>query len=186
MKPFSRTLFVASTLVWSMLSAHAAEVSGVKFDETATVAGKPLVLNGLGVRYKVVKVYALGLYLSDKKSSTADVLALTTPKRFRIVTLREITSEELGQAFLTGINKNLSKDEKGKFVNQLVKFGELFNEIEGGKKGDVIAQQGLALAGPGGHDADRGERRDQAAERGRPAGCDGHDTPAAAELTIDG
>lgn len=138
MKHFTRTLLAATSLTLSMMAAQAAEVSGVKFDESATVAGKSLVLNGLGVRYKVVKVYALGLYLSEKKNHTADVLALTTPKRFRIVTLRDITSDELGQAFLTGINKNLSKDEKAKFVNQLVKFGELFNEIEGGKKGDTI------------------------------------------------
>jgi Chalcone isomerase-like len=138
MQHFPRTLLAAASLSLSMMAAQAAEVSGIKFEETATVAGKSLTLNGLGVRYKVVKVYALGLYLSDKKSHTADVLALTTPKRFRLVSMRDITSDELGQAFLTGINKNLSKDEKGKFVNQLVKFGELFNEIEGGKKGDVI------------------------------------------------
>ena len=138
MKQLTRTLLAAASLSLSMLAAQAAEVSGIKFDESATVAGKSLVLNGLGVRYKVVKVYALGIYLSEKKNHTADVLALTTPKRFRIVTLRDITSDELGQAFLTGINKNLSKDEKAKFVNQLVKFGELFNEIEGGKKGDTI------------------------------------------------
>jgi hypothetical protein len=138
MKQLTRTLLAATSLTLSMLAAQAAEVSGIKFDESATVAGKSLVLNGLGIRYKVVKVYALGLYLSEKKNHTADVLALTTPKRFRIVTMRDITSDELGQAFLTGINKNLSKDEKAKFVNQLVKFGELFNEIEGGKKGDTI------------------------------------------------
>jgi Chalcone isomerase-like len=138
MKSITRTLLAAAATALTLMSAQAAEVSGVKFDDSATVAGKSLVLNGLGVRYKVVKVYALGLYLSEKKNHTADVLALTTPKRFRIVTLRDITSDELGQAFLTGINKNLSKDEKGKFVNQLVKFGELFNEIEGGKKGDII------------------------------------------------
>ena len=138
MKQLTRTLLAAASLSLSMLAAQAAEVSGIKFDESATMAGKSLVLNGLGVRYKVVKVYALGIYLSEKKNHTADVLALTTPKRFRIVTLRDITSDELGQAFLTGINKNLSKDEKAKFVNQLVKFGELFNEIEGGKKGDTI------------------------------------------------
>jgi Chalcone isomerase-like len=138
MKNLTRPILVATALTMSMLAAQAAEVSGIKFDETATVGGKPLVLNGIGVRYKLVKVYALGLYLSEKKNQSADVLALTTPKRFRLVLLREITSDELGQAFLTGVNKNLNKDEKGKFVNQLVKFGELFNDVEGGKKGDTL------------------------------------------------
>ena len=118
--------------------AWAAETNGIKFDDNMTVGGKPLVLNGLGVRHKVVKVYAVGLYLTEKKGDTAGVLALTGPKRFRIVSMREMTSEELGQAFLTGINKNLEKDEKTKFVNQITKFGDLFTEFEGVKKGDVI------------------------------------------------
>ena len=122
----------------SATGAWAAETNGIKFDDNMTVGGKPLVLNGLGVRHKVVKVYAVGLYLTEKKGDTAGVLALTGPKRFRIVSMREMTSEELGQAFLTGINKNLDKEEKSKYVSQLVKFGELFNEVDGGKKGDVI------------------------------------------------
>ena len=104
------------------------------------MAGKTLVLNGAGARIKAVfKVYVLGLYLPEKKTTTADVLALSGPKKFKIVLLRDLSSEEFGQAFLTGINKNLDKDEKAKFVNQLVKLGDLFNDIEAGvKKGDVI------------------------------------------------
>ncbi|TBO34597.1 lipoprotein transmembrane [Aquabacterium lacunae] len=122
----------------SATGAWAAEVNGIKFDDSMTVGGKSLVLNGLGVRHKVVKVYAVGLYLTEKKTDTAGVLALNGPKRFRLVTMRDISSEELAQAVLTGVNKNLDKDEKSKYVSQLVKFGELFNEIETGKKGDVI------------------------------------------------
>lgn len=128
------------SLAVSMTCQHAlaAEVNGIKFDESMSVGGKTLVLNGLGVRHKLVKVYAVGLYLTEKKGSTDEILALTGPKRFRLVTMRDITSEELAQAVLTGINKNLAKDEKTKYVNQLTRFGELFNEVEAGKKGDVI------------------------------------------------
>lgn len=129
---------LAAAIALPQIPALAAEVSGIKFDDAMTVGGKSLTLNGLGVRHKLVKVYAIGLYLTEKKSSTPDVLALTGPKRFRMVTLREITSDELAQAVLAGINKNLDKDEKTKYVSQLTKFGELFNEVEGGKKGDVI------------------------------------------------
>ncbi len=138
MKHHISSFAIASAMALTQFSAWAAEVNGIKFDETTTVGGKSLTLNGLGVRHKIVKVYAIGLYLTEKKTSTPDVLALTGPKRFRMVTLRDITSEELAQAVLAGINKNLDKDEKTKYVSQLTKFGELFNEIEGGKKGDVI------------------------------------------------
>jgi Chalcone isomerase-like len=138
MKQFLSYTALAGAITLCQGAAWAAEVNGIKFDEAMTVGGKSLALNGLGVRHKIVKVYAIGLYLTEKKSSTADILALTGPKRFRMVTMRDITSDELAQAVLAGINKNLDKDEKTKYVSQLTKFGELFNEIEGGKKGDVI------------------------------------------------
>lgn len=140
MKAHLTALMTAAALTLGSLSAaHAVEVQGVKLEDTATVAGKTLVLNGAGARIKAVfKIYAIGLYLTEKKNNTADVLALGGPKRFKIVFLRDLTSEEFGSAFLAGINKNLEKDEKTKYVNQITKFGDLFTEFEGVKKGEVI------------------------------------------------
>lgn len=140
MKARLSALMTAAALTLGALSvAHAVEVQGAKIEDTATVAGKTLVLNGAGARIKAVfKIYAIGLYLTEKKSTPADVLALNGPKRFKIVFLRDLTSEEFGSAFLAGINKNLEKDEKTKYVNQITKFGDLFTEFEGVKKGEVI------------------------------------------------
>jgi len=122
-----------------MAGTHAAEINGVKIEDSVKVAGKDLTLNGAGTRIKAVfKVYVVGLYLTDKKTTTADVLALGGPKRFKIVMMRDLTGEEFGSAFLAGINKNLEKDEKSKFVNQLVKLGETFETIPGLKKGDIV------------------------------------------------
>ena len=140
MKHTLTALFAAAALsLGAALPAHATEVQGVKLEDSTTVAGKTLVLNGAGARIKAVfKVYAIGLYLTEKKSTTADILALNGPKRFKIVLLRDLTSEEFGSAFLAGINKNLEKDEKTKLVNQISKFGDLFSEFDGVKKGEVI------------------------------------------------
>jgi Chalcone isomerase-like len=140
MKAHLTALMTAAALtLGSLPTAQAVEVQGAKIEDTATVAGKTLVLNGAGARIKAVfKVYAIGLYLTEKKTNTADVLALNGPKRFKIVFLRDLTSEEFGSAFLAGINKNLEKDEKTKYVNQITKFGDLFTEFEGVKKGEVI------------------------------------------------
>lgn len=140
MKARLSALMTAAALTFGALpAAQAVQVQGANIEDSATVAGKTLVLNGAGARIKAVfKVYAIGLYLTEKKSSPADVLALSGPKRFKIVFLRELTSDEFGQAFLTGINKNLEKDEKSKFINQITKMGELFTEFDGAKKGDVI------------------------------------------------
>lgn len=120
-------------------AAHAAEVSGVKVDDTAMVAGKSLVLNGAGMRKKfVINVYVAALYLSEKKSNPADVQALATPKRVTLYIQREVSSDEFGQLFITSMNKNSTKEEKAKVINQTGKFGEMFASLDKVKKGDVI------------------------------------------------
>lgn len=120
-------------------AAQAIEVGGLKFDDTAKVAGKELKVNGAGVRTRViVKVYALVLYLPEKKDTTAGVLESSGPRRFSLGLLREVTGDDLGQAFMAGITANTDKAERSKFVNQLAQFGEAFVSIPQGKKGDVI------------------------------------------------
>ncbi len=119
--------------------AHAAEVSGVKLDDSVTVGGQKLVLNGAGMRQKfIINVYVAGLYLQSKKNTTAEVLAQTTPKRVTLVLQREVSSDEFGQLFITSMNKNSTKEEKDKVISQTGKFGEMFASLDKVKKGDVI------------------------------------------------
>jgi len=121
------------------MPVQAADVGGIKVEDSASVGGKTLVLNGAGMRQIVfIKVYAAGLYLAEKKTSAADALALTTPKRIALHIQREINSDEFGQLFITSMNKNSTKEEKAKVINQTVKFGEMFSNLQPVKKGDVV------------------------------------------------
>lgn len=121
------------------LPAAAAEVEGVKLDDSAKVAGKDLKLNGAGVRSRFgFKVYVMGLYLTDKKKTPAEVLAVDGPRRFTLVMMRDVSGEDFGEAFMSGINKNTDKAEKSKMVSQMAKFGEIFTTQGNLKKGDVL------------------------------------------------
>jgi hypothetical protein len=135
-----KALLAGAVMTWAFLqTAAAAEVSGVKFDETVKVAGKDLKLNGLGIRTKfIVKVYAAGLYLPEKKNTVADIMKVDGPRRLTLVMMREISSDDFGQSFMTGLNNNIDKAEKTRYVTQISKFGEMFTAIEGLKKGDVL------------------------------------------------
>ncbi len=136
---FKSLVYTGVLALACVMSAQAADIGGVKVEDTATVAGKTLVLNGGGMRQIfVVKVYAAALYLSEKKTSAADVQALTTPKRVALHIQREVNSEEFGQLFITSMNKNSSKEEKAKVINQTVKFGEMFASLPPVKKGDIV------------------------------------------------
>ena len=140
MKTNTATRWVAAlTLALSFGAAQAVDVAGIKLDDTVKVAGKELKLNGAGVRVRIiVNVYALGLYLPEKKDTTAGVLESAGPRRITLGLLREVTGDELGQAFMAGITANTDKTERSKFVNQLAQFGETFVNIPQAKKGDII------------------------------------------------
>ncbi|OGQ52673.1 MAG: lipoprotein transmembrane [Deltaproteobacteria bacterium RIFCSPLOWO2_02_FULL_53_8] len=121
------------------MPSYAMDVSGVKVEDTASVGGKTLVLNGASMRQILfVKIYAIGLYVEKKSSSAAEILTATGPKRIALHIQREVNSDEFGQLFITSMSKNSTKEEKAKVVAQTTKFGEMFADMELVKKGDVI------------------------------------------------
>ncbi len=136
------TTIIAGALlaVAASLPAQASvDVNGYKFEDTAKVAGKDLKLNGAGMRTKlIIKVYAAGLYLPEKKTAVADVLKQEGPRRVTLQMARDISSEDFGKAFMDGINENIDKAEKQRIVAQIGKMGELFASVDGLKKGDVL------------------------------------------------
>lgn len=134
-----KAILAGVALAFSMGTVSAAEVAGVKYPDTAKVANKELQLNGLGVRTKFfVKVYTTGLYLPEKAATAEEVFKEEGPRRVRLVMLREVTADDFGNAFMSGINNNSNTAEKAKIVTQISKFGEMFALLEGLKKGDTL------------------------------------------------
>ncbi len=107
--------------------ADTVEVAGVKYDTAADVGGKKLVLNGAGIRYKVViKVYTAGLYLTEKADNPETLLANPGPKRLHIVALRDIDGNDLGKLFTKGMEANAPREEFVKSINGVLKIAEHF------------------------------------------------------------
>lgn len=129
----------AALLALSSQAAMAVEVGGVKLDDSVTVGGKSLTLNGAGLRVKAVfKVYAMALYLPKKETTTEAVLASEGPRRITLSLMRNISGDDFGQSFMDGMNKNTPKDERKKYVAQIIKMGETFAQHGDMKKGDLI------------------------------------------------
>lgn len=138
---FTKHVFAGAALAMGLIgSAQAAiDVNGIKFEDTNKVGGKELTLNGAGMRTKlVIKVYAAGLYLPEKKTTVADIFNSEGPRRVTLVMARDIAAEDLGKAFMDGINENLDKAEKAKLVSQIGKFGEMFANVDAINKGDTL------------------------------------------------
>jgi hypothetical protein len=123
------SLTAASFLALGNLSAHAAEISGVKFADNAEVGGQSLLLNGLGIRYRAVfKVYAAGLYLPKKSQDEKEVLAMPGAKRIHAVMFREVEGDVLGRLLMQGIRDNSTQAEAFRHVNSIGKLGQAFSE----------------------------------------------------------
>lgn len=99
------------------------EVAGVNFDDQARLGNSQLVLNGAGLRTRVFfKVYALGLYLPEKKTAAEAVINAPGPKRIHIVTLRDLSAEQLSDALVSAFERNHSEVELAPLKARLDEF----------------------------------------------------------------
>jgi hypothetical protein len=114
-------------------------VAGVKFEPTSEVRGNKMQLNGAGVRYKAIfKVYAAGLYLAKRGSTTQEVLAMPGAKRMNITMLREIDSSELGKLFSRGMEDNMDKAAFSKLIPGVMRMSQIFSDHKKLNSGDTF------------------------------------------------
>ena len=87
----------------------AGTLKGITMPDAVTVAGKTLVLNGMGIRQATilkVKVYVMGLYL-EQKSSDADAI-VNSPQTKRLVVhyIRELKQADVLKALKESFTAN--------------------------------------------------------------------------------
>jgi hypothetical protein len=121
------------------LAAQAVEIEGVKFDDRTKLGNAELALNGAGLRTRVFfKVYAVGLYVPEKKGAAADVLAQKGAKRLRIVTLRDLTAEQFADALVEGMQKNHAAAEIEPLKARIDKFRAIMLDLKEAPKGATV------------------------------------------------
>ncbi len=132
-------LLAAMMLLQLPAAVSAADVAGIRIDDRARVAQSDLQLNGAGVRTKFVfKVYVAALYLPERKSSTAEILALSGPKRVSMRLVRDLSAEQLVEALEEGIRDNTSPAELEALSSRLVELKAIMLEVKQGRDGDLM------------------------------------------------
>lgn len=102
-RPLLAALAFAAATAHVSFAAAATNVAGMTFDDTLNVAGQTLVLNGTGVRTRLLsKVYAMGLHVSQRANDAGTLQNHAGSERIRIVTLRDLSAEQ----FVEGLKKN--------------------------------------------------------------------------------
>jgi hypothetical protein len=102
-----RKLIVAAALTLTAATAGAATVAGVNIEDTVTVGGQKLVLNGAALRKKfVVKVYVGALYLPSKQNNAAGIIAADAPRRQVMHFLYDVDKAKMVEAWEDGLKDN--------------------------------------------------------------------------------
>lgn len=117
------------------LPAAAGTLAGVTLPDKVDVNGRSLVLNGMGLRKKlVIKVYVGALYLPQKEKAAAKVLGADTPRRMALHFLYDVDKEQMCEAWSEGLEANTpnaSADVKKA-------FGTLCTWMDGVGKGQKL------------------------------------------------
>jgi long-chain acyl-CoA synthetase len=132
-----RLLFTGLSLLLA-LPAFAAEVGGVKLDDKVSLGGKELVLNGAGIRTKLVfKVYVASLYVPAKVGDLQGVLA-ANPRRVQLNLLRDLSADDLAGALADGIKETSSAEQAAAVKAQTDQLLSIMKSVGQAKSGQVV------------------------------------------------
>ncbi len=131
---------LAVILALASFPSLAAEVAGVKLDDRTRVANAELVLNGAGLRKRAFfQVYAIGLYLSEKKPAAADAIAVAGPKRLAIHMLRDVDAATFTEALVDGMRANHDEAAMKALEPRVAQLSAMMEELKEARKGMTIA-----------------------------------------------
>ena len=120
-------------------SVRAAVIEGQHFDDRLSLADAELVLNGMGLRAVAwLKGYAAGLYVAQRATTPAAVLAQKGPKRVQMRLMVDVPSAEFVKAFDKGIQRNHDEAEQAALRDRGARFDQLVASLGQLKKGDVV------------------------------------------------
>jgi hypothetical protein len=144
MKMTKRLLGAAALWLAAVTAAPAGEVAGVKMENTTTVEGKTLQLNGMGLRKKAIfKVYVAGLYLEIRSKEASNIVSSEQIKSIRLHMLRNLSGSELADAISDAFWMNV-KSTRSALEARLQKLTMMFPSVV---TGDVITLSYVPMKG---------------------------------------
>ncbi|MGE3844490.1 MAG: chalcone isomerase family protein [Vicinamibacterales bacterium] len=129
------TLAVTAFLLAAALNLAGASLSGVTLPDSVDVAGKKLVLNGMGLRSRLMfKVYVGGLYLEQKSADANAILQADTPRRMVLHFMRSVSKDQMVDAYREAFANNAPDAQK----SLQKEIDSLMNAFEPVSEGDQM------------------------------------------------
>jgi hypothetical protein len=129
-------------------SSFGAEVAGVKLEDKDRLANAELTLNGAGLRKRAFfQVYAIGLYLPEKKAAAADAIGAAGAKRVAIHMLRDVGADQFTDALMDGMKDNHSEAEMKALDPRVKQLAAIMSQMKEARKGMRITLDWVPAAG---------------------------------------
>lgn len=139
MTKWQRALMIGLAGLAAAAGAQPLEVEGQKFEPTVQLGGQTLNLNGVGLRKRAIfKVYVAGLYVPQKSSNAATVIADKGARRVSLRMLRDVDAGSFIDSFNDGLKNNLSDAQLTALKSQIDALTATLKSIGEAKKGDAI------------------------------------------------
>ena len=126
-----RAIVAMSALAIASL-ALGADIGGVQFPDRVRVTpdSPELMLNGAGERWMLLfKIYAIGLYLPQRKSTMDDMLAMDGPKRLLLVMQRDLTGRQVHDYLLQRIQDQNQASEMSVLKKQMDDLDRIIDAV---------------------------------------------------------
>lgn len=115
------------------------DVSGVPLEDTVTVGGQQLHLNGAGYRKRgYFKIDVTALYLQQKATTLDAVENAPGAKRLELVVQQDLTGSQASRYFLIDFEASATPAEFAKLITEVSQVGEIYSALPKIKKGDVV------------------------------------------------
>ncbi|HQC80233.1 MAG TPA: chalcone isomerase family protein, partial [Accumulibacter sp.] len=143
-----KRLLLALLTAASINLALAVEIGGVKFDDKTRVGASETVINGAGIRKKAFfKVYAIALYLPEKRTAAEGVFTAKGAKRVSIATLRDLSAKQFVEGLQEGVAANHSDTEKAALKDRMQQLSDTMLAIGEAKQGTTVLIDWLPESG---------------------------------------
>ena len=134
MKTLFQSLLYISLLAAPLLARADTKIAGVELADSYQLGGKPLKLNGAGVRSKFfVKIYVGALYTSEITNNAAELIAAQGPRSMQMAMLyKAVKAEKITGGWEEGFRANVTDTEFKQLENRLKDFNALFPALHAG------------------------------------------------------
>jgi hypothetical protein len=115
------------------------ELDGVPIEDSVTVSGTKLVLNGAAIQRRgFFKTNTCALYLPEKRNTLDGVVKLAGPKRVQLVILRDMAGWLISRQFQSDVAANATEDESRAVGTDMDAIAAGYAKIDVLHKGDVV------------------------------------------------